>query len=431
MKKRMLLMIILALTMLALTSCIQNKNTSQESISNNSSVSNDADIQPKSIELVTKKNYKINDEIPIGNNADIIAKQGEFKAKAFGRPEATLLGTDDNGNIIIFNSDTEDIERVDLDGNISIVMNIMQGRKNHVYTIKKRGDIVAWSECPHADQDPATDPTNGADWALYYADLKTKTITKVDGYKPGIVVPENAQYRYLCPNQISIASDYITYCSWEHNPDGEVTSVIKLYTISTGKLETLDYLNEDLTNHAFGNSNVSGDKVVWCKALVNPDGTYTGHSYLYDIKTKVKAKLVTDENIINPRISGNYIYAEGHPNKTFYDAEVCIYDIDKNEWIYKINNGYSLYKSRKDYYLTSLQEFENYLLWSSGIPWGITIFNQEDNKLYNLVPAPDGVKVDEIKYPQLLDGGLLIWRDLKYGETFGKDKFTFRYILLK
>ncbi|MBO8158934.1 hypothetical protein [Thermosyntropha sp.] len=419
----------MTLTMLTLTSCIQNKN--QESISSNSSVSNNAEIQPKSIELVTKKNYKINDEIPTGNNADIIAKQGELTAKAFDRPEATLLGTDRKGNIIIFNSDTEDIERVDLDGNISIVMNIMQGRKNHVYTIKKRGDIVAWSECPHADQDPATDLTNGADWALYYANLKTKTITKVDEYRPGTVVPENAQYRYLCPNQISIASDYITYCSWEHNPDGEVTSVIKLYTMSTGKLEILDYLNEDLTNHAFGNPNVSGNKVVWCKAVVNPDGTYTGYSYLYDIKSKVKAKLVTDENIINPRISGNYIYAEGQPNKTFYDAEVCIYDIDKNEWIYKINNGYSVYKPREDYYLTDLQEYGSYLLWSSGIPWGITIFNQKDNKLYNLIPPPDGVKVDEIKYPHLLDGGLLVWYDQKYGEIVGKDKFTFRYILLK
>lgn len=427
--KAFILLLLIISVLMFCSSCTENENTNQPAQSLNPTVSTDEDSEPKSIELITKINYKLNDEIPVGNNNDIIARQGVLAAQAFNRPEITILGKDAHDNIIIFNSDTEEIEKVDLDGDISIVMNIMEGRKNHVYTIKKRGDIVAWSECPYANQYP--DPTNGAGWALYYANLKTKSITKVDEYKPGTVVPENAQYRYLCPNQISIASDYITYCSWEHNPDGQITSVIKLYTMSTGKLETLDYLNEDLSNHAFGNPHVSGSKVVWCKALINPDGTYTGHSYLYDINTKVKTKLVTTENIINPLISDNYIYAEGQPNKTFWDSEVCIYDISKNEWVYKINNDYSLYKSHLHYYLTDLQAAKSYLLWSSGVPIGITVFNQEDNKLYNLVPEPDRVEVNEIKYPQLLDGGLLIWHDLKYGKTFGNDKFTFRYIMLK
>lgn len=136
----------------------------------------------------------------------------------------------------------------------------MGDRKNHVFAIKMLGDLVAWSECPNGNMDPAEDKTKVKGWAVYYADLKTKSITKVDGDK-GITVPENTQYGYLAPNQVFLSPDAISYVSFDQNEESQVTSVIKLYSISKQKLEIIDYLNEDLSQNGFCYPSVSGDKI--------------------------------------------------------------------------------------------------------------------------------------------------------------------------
>ncbi len=166
--------------------------------------------------------------------------------------------------------------------------------------------------------------------------------------------------------------------------------------------------------------------MVWSKSLINPDGTYTGYSILYDLKTKAKLKLSTKENIINPTISGNYIFAQGVPNKTFYDSEVCIYDISKNEWIYKINNGYSEYSAQYDVNLTNLDAVGNYLSWYIGESNSLVLFNKEDNKLYNIIPYSEKKEINNV---QLLDGGLLTW--FKHPIGSDRSKSEYKYIFLK
>jgi len=415
--KKIFMVFIILILGSALISCNQNNSNSND---------NTPTIAQQSKDLVTKNNYKTNNEIKVGENSNIITKQGIFENKVFWRDNTWNLGVDNNGDFITFNLKSNDIERIDSNNNISTVLNIMQKRKNHIYTIKKFGDIVAWSECPHGDMDPAEDMTKGADWCVYFADLKTKKIKKVDEYKK-ISIPENAQYGYLAPNQVFISQDNITYICFDFAPDGNVTSVIKLYTISTGNLEIIDYLNEDLTKYAYGYPNISGDKMVWCKALVNPDGTYTGQSYLYDLKTKVKSKMITSENNINPRINDDYIFAQGTPNITFYDSEVCVYDIKKNQWVYKINNGYSQYNMQKDVYLTNINTDGNYAIWDTGVMRALVIFNKRDNKLYNIIEFSDN---KQITSPMLLDGGLLIWFEKPWGSQ-GIMKPIFKYCYLK
>lgn len=431
MLKRIFIIFITILLAITLAACGQTNGNEADFDDFHSdgtlSSQDDPTLKPQSTDIITTKNYKENDEIEIGNNEDIIAKQGTFKNEVFWRNCFWFLGIDDDGNFITFNHDTNDIEKIDSNGNISILINIMGERKNKIFAIKKYGDIIAWSECPHGDFDPIADETNGAGWGLYFADLKTKKITKIDGDK-GITVPEGTQYGYLAPNDVFISEDHITYISFDHAPDGEVTAVIKLYTMSTGNLEIVDYLNEDLTKYAFGYPNISGDKMVWCKALVNPDGTYTGESYLYDLKTKVKSKLATDENIINPRINGNYIFAQGLPNVTFYDSEVCIYDIDKNQWNYKINNDYSEYNMMNNVYLTSINTVGNYVFWDTGVMRSLVVFNKSDNKLYNIVRHSDD---KEITSAMLEDGGLLIWFEKPWGVHGGYTRPTYKYCFLK
>ena len=426
MYKKILMSIFTVLLILTLTSCNQNHSDDTSSADNkksNETSSSTQVAQPQNNEIETKMNYKVNNEIEIGNNSDIIAKQGVFKDKVYWRDCILPLGADKEGNFITFNLKTSDIESIDSKNNLSVLLNIMEGRNNHVNAIKKFGDIVAWSECPHGNIDP--DETRGANWGLYFTDLSTKKITKIDGYKE-IDVPENAQYSYFVPNNVFISPDRISYISWDYSPDGKVTSVIKLYTISSGKLEIIDYLNEDITKYIFGNPHISGDKMVWSKSLINPDGTYTGYSILYDLKTKAKLKLSTKENIINPTISGNYIFAQGVPNKTFYDSEVCIYDISKNEWIYKINNGYSEYSAQYDVNLTNLDAVGNYLSWYIGESNSLVLFNKEDNKLYNIIPYSEKKEINNV---QLLDGGLLTW--FKHPIGSDRSKSEYKYIFLK
>jgi hypothetical protein len=226
---------------------------------------------------------------------------------------------------------------------------------------------------------------------------------------------------------VDFNGNIITYISFDFNSEGKATSVIKLYTMSTDSLEIIDYLNEDLTKYAFGYPNISGDKMVWCKALVNPDGTYTGYSYIYDLKTKTKSKLITDENIINPRINDNYIFAKGLPNETFYDSEVCVYDINKNQWVYKVNNKYSQYSMERDVYLTNINTIGDYVLWDTGVLRALVLFNESDNKLYNIVPYTDN---KQIFSPMLLDGKLLIWFETPWGSR-GDTKPTYNCCYLK
>jgi hypothetical protein len=441
-KKFGLLLLIVA--MLALSSCntsrtvtvSKGKTSSQSStdgVSSASSKSSQTSVLPLDNEISTTKNYKVNDQIPIGKNADIIIKQGifkqnvpAFKGKSYYDSDVFFLGADSNCNLIIDEYESGEIDSVDSGNKVTTVINYMQNRKNHVYDMGMCGNIIAWSECPHGNEDPATDTTNGAGWELYFADLTTEKITKIDGYKK-IAVPNGAQYGYLAPSQVNVSPDHIAYVSWDYVSDGSVKPVIKLYTISTKKLEILDYLAEDVRNHALGYPYVSGDKAVWCKGKVNEDGTYTGFSILYDITTKARSKLVTDENIINPLISGDYIFASGQPNKTFYDLEICVYDIAKNQWVYKVNNSYSQYKNIENDYLTDLESTGGYLVWNTGDCSSLVIFNKADNKLYNIVPLSDK---RYISGPRLLDGNLLVWYDRPFSSQ-GCGAGTYKYVVLK
>ena len=427
--KKLLVLAVALIAMISLSSCNHSTKPSSHSADLNLTSNNNSSNSIENTNLTTKKNYKINDDISIGNNSDIVVKPGIFTNETCDSSSEYPLGVDNNGNIVKFNRKTNCLESLDSNGDTSVLMNIMNSRNNHVYQIKKAGDLVVWSECPYGDN-TSLDKTNGANWGIYYADLKTKAITKVDGYK-GVAVQLNAQDCYLCPDQIFINEDYITFVTFDYNLSSEVTNVVKLYSISTQKLEILDYLNDDLSNHYFTCSNASDGHIAWSRELLNQDGTYTSSMYLYNINTKTKLKLVTDENVGFPVLCKNHLYAQGDPNKTFYDGEVCIYDIEKNEWVYKINNGYSQYKSHENVYLTQLEADDKYLLWSSGINYGITIFNSEDNKLYNIVPVPDHKSVDDIRGPTLLDGGLLVWNSVNHGDNNMTDKNPLSYCILK
>ncbi|WHH57663.1 hypothetical protein [Petroclostridium sp. X23] len=379
----------------------------------------------KQEELITEKSYKTNDEIGLGINTDIVGKSGQVNSKINLNGMLKLGVEKENDALIYYNTDNNLIESINMNtGEIIETWNIINNRKNKVYAINMRNNIVAWAECPYGDVFPTQDKTHGAGWKLYYIDLLTKKIVKIDSDQ-GIILPEgHIEYGYLAPSKIAISPEYISYITFDYNVEHRVTAVIKLYNIRTKKLEIIDYLDEDLSKNAFGYPNISNDKVVWCKALVNPDGTYKGQSFVYDILTKEKTVLVTDENVINPTISGDFICAEGKPGKTYYDGEVCIYNLKNNQWQYKINGEHTQYNQMKNTYLNTLTATDKYLLWETAIQRTLMLFNFMDEKLYTIISFDKGQEV----YAELMSDNVLLYRTRPYNKNI---KPIWRYLYLK
>lgn len=357
-------------------------------------------------ELITDQNYKINEEIEIGESKNIIEKKGVIKSNVSLNGMLILGVNKQDDSLLYYEPHSKSIITFKMDtGEVIDNWDILKDRKNKIYAINKTGDIIAWAECPCGNIDPNTDRTKGAGWEVYYADVTTREIKKVDE-DSGIILPnQHIEYGYLAPSKLAISDNYISYITFDYNLENQITAVIKLYDIKTEKLEIIDYLNEDLSYHAFGYPNISGDKMVWCKALVKPDGTYDGECYYYDINKKEKAKLITDENIINPTISGNFICVEGKPGKTFYDGEVCIYNIKDNKWEYKINGQFEQYNKMANIYLNYLTATDKYLLWETAIQRALIIFNFYDQKLYKIVNFEEGHEVR----PVLVQDNVLIY----------------------
>lgn len=326
-----------------------------------------------------------------------------------------VLGVNQELNALQFyDTDSESLVSFNMDtGEVIDTWDILQGRKNHLYAINKSGDIIAWSECPYGNVDPNADPTKGSGWEVYYANIKTREIKKVDGDR-GITLPDqHIEYGYLAPSKLAISSHHISYITFDYNLNNELTAVIMLYDINNDRLEIIDYLNKDLSNHAFGYPNISEDKMVWCQALVKPDGTYDGECYLYDINSKTKTRLLTNQNIINPTISGNYICIENKPGKTFYDGEICIYNIDNNTWEYKINGQFEQYNQMNNIYLNYLTVTDKYLLWETAIQRTLIVFNLADHKLYKIIPFEKNQQVR----PILVQDNVLIYGLRPFGST--------------
>ncbi len=87
---------------------------------------------------------------------------------------------------------------------------------------------------------------------------------------------------------------------------------------------------------------------------------------------------------------------------------------------------YSQYKADHDVDLNYFDMNGNYLLWKTGVMRALVLFNQKDNKLYNIVSRSEN---KEITSPMLLDGRLLIWFEKPWGA--GNTKPVYHYLFLK
>ncbi len=375
--------------------------------------------------MMTNVSYKTNEQIEIGEKNNIINERKMINEK-IKINYITPLNIDEHNYMVCYNSINNCIEEYNLNtGQLIEEWDFMHGHSNKLYTINMKDNIIAWSECPNADMLPINDYTHGSGWELYYANYITKNIKKVDSDN-GIVLPDSyIEYGYLAPSNIDITSDYLTYISFDYDKKNEITATIKLYDIKEDKITTIDYLGEDLSNHAYGYPRISENKIVWCKALVKENGTYEGECFLYNISSGDKYKILTKENVINPYINSKYIVTEGKPNVTFYDGEICVYNIDNNTWEYKVNGNWIEYEKMNNVNLNVVALSEKYLLWNTSIPRTLSVFNFDDNKIYKIISLEENKLV---KIKKMVNDVIIYGVSEYYGDI---NNFKWYYVRLK
>lgn len=378
-------------------------------------------------EIATEMNYLMNDELPHGNAETIIALQGSVSEDypASDNTHAFIMGSDAERNLYFTDWEDYSVHRLSAVGEDTIIIqSLLENREDDIYTSVFHKAGFAWSECPNAAISP--DPDDGAGWVVCYADLNTGEI-KITDQDKGLRPAENTAYRYCCPTTPALSDEYLSYVSFEENEQNEVVQALKLYHIPTGKTETLTYLEDDPSCNAPGSPSMDGDILTWCSGYIRPDGLYEGETFYMNLSERVITRLDTEENVINPCAAGHFIVAENKPNQTFYDSEIVVYDRNRRQWIYKINQNAAEYRGHANSALEIITCSGPYAVWQTFTNYVLLVMDLNTGTVYQIDEAPsDGL----LWHPRLLPGDLLLWDIEHYDPQSGESQFDLQYAFL-
>ena len=365
-------------------------------------------------EIETKQDFIENADIQQGRTNEIIQAKGMFESgeyeAVFGKGR-WILGIDKESRILLLDEEENNISAYTQDGKQTILLeNIIAERTTKINCAKWDGNnYVAWVESLKCEGEEDL----GDGWGLYVASISDKIVTVVD-QDAGIRAEENNAYTYAAPTNVSIADGYISYVSFGKNDEDRVTDVVKMYEISSGKLETIYQMEADPTCNVLGYTSGGNGKIAWSQAYIRPDALYEGYTSIYDIATGQIYTLDTTQNVINPCINGGHLIAENKPNNTYYDSEIVIYDITENIWKYKISSDFPAYykSSAQGVNLGEISTWGDYVTWSGMILTNIMVFDLKTSELY--VIAENLFDAGNV---QIYPGGLLVWSDRRVEST--------------
>lgn len=370
--------------------------------------------------------FQQDEMISIGLNADIIIDSGVLRKTGyldFLPNGGWILGADEFQNILVLNGETYSIESVSPTGETEIILeNILGSRNKKIECIFWNGNrYIAWSESPHAGE--WYDETNGAEWAVYLADLVTKETICIDKDE-GIRPDTSSIVTYVAPVSLSIGENVISYISFTKQ-NNQTVQTIMLYDIETKKLTPIGYLQGSDAENSLGHPSVSTDYVVWSQAFVRPDALYEGYSVIYEIATEKTTIWESDENVINPCVVENYLVCEGKPNETFYDGEIVVFDLHSGEMFRKISSKYPSYARRSKFgvNLQSVTASDNYFTWTGDLLTDVLLIDVGSGELFVI-----SSNHDEITNICLYPGNLLVWnvREIsENGELSGSQYYCF------
>ena len=318
----------------------------------------------------TMQLFQQDEMIPIGANSDIIIDSGVLRETGylnFLPNGGWILGADKFQNILLLNGESYSIEKVSPTGETETILeNILGNRNKKIECIFWDGNrYIAWSESPHAGE--WYDETNGAEWAVYLADLVTKETICIDKDE-GIRPDASSIVTYLAPVKLSIGENLISYISFTRK-NNQTVQTIMLYEIETKELTPIGYLQGSDAENSLGHPSVSADYVVWSQAFVRPDALYEGYTVIYEIATEKTTIWESDENVINPCVVGNYLVCESKPNETFYDGEIIVFDLQSGAEFRKITSKYPSYANRSKFgvNLRSVTSSGSYFTWTGDL----------------------------------------------------------------
>lgn len=251
-----------------------------------------------------------------------------------------FLGDDGEGMLLFGNLDKkENITSVsDISGQNILLEPVHKDYILENILIEK--NQITWLEVT-----PQGDQRTGRQWYLY-----TKPLTK-DGEPlciektPKKIKNEQHDPLYYLIGSVKMKGDHIAYSFYNQETDN---LEIRLYTISTKKTDILDTLGlknteiqtEDETMNSHISMALNDTDVVWEKSVPTTSNNYCSDLYRYNIESKKKTALLPGCNLHNPLLMQNNLILEGALNnrEDNLNRECWIYDMNKNQWIARINN---------------------------------------------------------------------------------------------
>lgn len=372
--------------------------------------------------------YLTDTEIPTGDSADILVSRGILRETAF--PDLLtgggwILGADEAGNILILDTPSNEIRSVATDGSYrTLATDLMAGKDGGYCTaVWDGGKWVAWSTTPYYD--PATDETHGADWKLYLLNLETGEIILVDE-DDGLEAVEGDE-TYRAPGTVAIGDGYLAYNTFVPREDGMNVQGIKLYSIASRELQTIYVLQGNPLENQLGDPSIGDGKCCFAQAEITPSYQYIGYSLEFNLAEEQIWRVETEENLINPVAAGGFLFAENHPNTTFYNSEIVAMDCGTHTWRYKITSNYPGYERKDGVCLGAVSSWGNYVSWNATIVKTILVFQTEEEKLY---PIPTQTTANDLQNIHLLPGGLMTWNEW-YIDEDGNYTPAWCYCMLK
>lgn len=211
--------------------------------------------------------------------------------------------------------------------------------RGSAYAIEK--DYLYWIEYPNA----SAEVNNNQNWYLYMKERK-KNAEPICIDQDSFTDLTNINYGESILDNCDFKNGNII---WFRANLTDGVAEVKLYQHKSGLTKVLDAMPLGQNNFSFEVA-VGETDAFWTRANFMEAMREYGTMYRADLKTGEIEPFSQGYNLLNPKIVGDYLIVrmkpDGHnfiPNTensgTYTSGELCVYDLKKDEWSFKIDNS--------------------------------------------------------------------------------------------
>ena len=241
---------------------------------------------------------------------------------------------------------------------------------------------IVWTE--HADRDVYVGVSTGANWKIRAANISTGEVVDIDGADESF--PSGV---FATPWGISCNGEYVAYCGYDTDEDGNVCCVVKAYGLDSHELITI-------TSYPYSGFQVFGDPclgdgfVAYAAYFNIGHGDFTTNVYYFDLNTHELTELQSDGNISSLAASDEHIFAlEQRMDEHGTRSRKAIVMYNGDEWQTIIDHSSPMYSSIGEEYVNfeTLETWGNYVSWRNLLDDGYYIYDISNNKAVEIISA--------------------------------------------